>query len=524
MKQKPFFVRLTLAAILAFFLYYAVYPLLCMFANLTAADASSLFASGSFWRACRATLIASGLTTILSMLLALAMALLLLRTDACCKTLWQIFFIVPMLVPSVSEGAGLILLFGNNGVLTRLFHLPFSLYGIQGIVLGHILYTAPIAFLLLSTALRRQDYTPHEAAAVLGVTPLHRFWRITLPAIRREGIAAAFLVFALSAADFGVPALLGGKVKTLASIMYAQVEGQLQFGKGSVIGVCLLIPAIFSFLADSASRRSAKAFVIHPFPIRKGPVRKFFATSACVLLALLFALPAATCTVIMLLEDYPLHMQFTLRHLGEIWSAQGAAGMRNSLLLALGTALFGTLTALLAAYGASRHRGILPRLVHLAAVTSMTVPGLVLGLAYILAFKTAPFYGTLGILIFSSTIHFFTTPYLMLYQTMTRFHQDLESVGATLGIPPFRLFTDVLLPQCAGPLLDAANYFFLNAMVTISAVSFLSNQQTRPLSLLISQYSSQINPEAAAALTFLIMVVNLLVRGAVALLRRRVKT
>lgn len=523
MKSRPLFVRVSLAVLVSFFIVFAVYPLICMFAQLTGADARAVFSTNNFSRALRSSLISAGLTTVISLMLALCMALLIARSGAKFKSMWQVLFILPMLIPSVSEGTGIVVLFGNNGFLHRMLDLKFTIYGIQGIVLGHVLYTAPIAFLLLSSALRRQDYTPYEAAAVLGVPPVRRFAAITLSYLRRDLIAAAFLVFALSVTDYGVPAAVGGKFKTLASLMYAQVEGQLQFGKGAVIGVCLLVPAIFSFLADSSSRKTSDGFTRRAFPVSHSPLRDTLSTAACAMFALFFVLPAASCIVIMLIEDYPLHMDFTLRHLSDVWSAQGAKGMANSLSLAFGCAIFSTFVALFSAYNAARQQGFFPRLIHLAAVTAVTVPGLVLGLSYILAFKGSFLYGTMVIMILACTVHFFTTPYLMLYQTMGRFHRDLEAVGATLGIRPFRLFMGVILPLCVGTLLDMASYFFLNAMINISVVSFLSKNATRPLSLLVAQYSEQINPEAAATLSVLILAVNLFIRSMSALARKKVQ-
>ena len=112
----------------------------------------------------------------------------------------------------------------------------------------------------------------------------------------------------------------------------------------------------------------------------------------------------------------------------------------------------------------------------------------------------------------------------MLYQTFGKLNANLEGTGRVLGVPPFRLFTNVFLPQCAETLLDMFSYFFLNAMVTISAVSFLATAQTRPLSMLVTQYSDQINPEGAAVLSFFILTINLLVRGIVFLLKRLLRT
>ena len=56
------------------------------------------------------------------------------------------------------------------------------------------------------------------------------------------------------------------------------------------------------------------------------------------------------------------------------------------------------------------------------------------------------------------------------------------------------------------------SFFFVNSMVTISAVVFLTSASTRPLSLLVTQYHDQMNLAGAAALSFLILAVNFAVR------------
>lgn len=81
----------------------------------------------------------------------------------------------------------------------------------------------------------------------------------------------------------------------------------------------------------------------------------------------------------------------------------------------------------------------------------------------------------------------------------------------------------MLLPQCAGTLADMAAYFFVSSTVTISAAAFLSTASTRPLALLVVQYSDQLNLSGAAYLSFLILAVNLLARAAAALVRRLVR-
>lgn len=361
------------------------------------------------------------------------MALLTESTRVRCRALWRGIFVLPMLLPSVSQGTGLVLLLGTNGLLTRGLCLPGSIYGLQGIVLGQVLYTAPIAYLLLANLLRYRSRSPYDAARLAGVPPLFRWSGITLPFLRKELLAAAFLVFSLSVTDYGIPLAVGGKVKTLASVMYSSVVDQLDFGRGCVIGLLLLIPALCSSVFELlAPRRWVVSAARRPAEPPENPRRDRWALLLCALTALLFVLP-------------------------------------------------------------------------------------------VLAFKGTALYVTVWILILAGVLHFFTTPYNLLYQSLQKLSSELESVGSTLGIPPLRLIFDVLLPQCAGTLADMAAYFFVSSTVTISAAAFLSTASTRPLALLVVQYSDQLNLSGAAYLSFLILAVNLLARAAAALVRRLVR-
>ena len=57
-----------------------------------------------------------------------------------------------------------------------------------------------------------------------------------------------FATFTLIVTDYGVPLMVGGKYITVPVVMYQEVIGQLNFGKGAVYGCLLLIPAVGGFL------------------------------------------------------------------------------------------------------------------------------------------------------------------------------------------------------------------------------------------------------------------------------------
>ena len=123
---------------------------------------------------------------------------------------------------------------------------------------------------------------------------------------------------------------------------------------------------------------------------------------------------------------------------------------------------------------------------------------------------------------FSSPVsmHFFASPYLMAYNTFGKINENLENVGATMGISRWCIVRDVILPQSADTILEMMSYFFVNCMMTISAVSFLATVETKPLALMIPQFEGQMQLECAAFVSLVILVVNVAMKLAVYLARR----
>ncbi|NLE03243.1 MAG: ABC transporter permease subunit [Crenarchaeota archaeon] len=183
------------------------------------------------------------------------------------------------------------------------------------------------------------------------------------------------------------------------------------------------------------------------------------------------------------------------------------------------TSIVGIAIASATAYLASRVKSKFSRFLHLMAIVSLAVPGLVLGLSYIIVFKKTFFYGTIAIMVMVNTVHFFASPYLMIYNAFNKMNENLEEVGHILGIRRLRIIKDVILPQSKYTLIEMFSYFFVNSMMTISAVSFLANSDNKPLSLLINQFETYNMMECAAVVALLILVVNILMKGIVYLIK-----
>jgi iron(III) transport system permease protein len=163
------------------------------------------------------------------------------------------------------------------------------------------------------------------------------------------------------------------------------------------------------------------------------------------------------------------------------------------------------------------------KFLHLSSITSAAIPGVVLGLSYVLAFKGMPIYGTILILVMVNTVHFIASPYLMIYNSLSKINDNLEHVAHTMGIYRHQMIRDVLIPQCKGTIIEMFSYFFVNCMITISAVSFLATTANKPISLMITQFEAQMQLECAAVVSIMILVVNLAIKGIVHLLKSKEK-
>jgi len=191
--------------------------------------------------------------------------------------------------------------------------------------------------------------------------------------------------------------------------------------------------------------------------------------------------------------------------------------------MALCVALFGSIVAFLTAYLSARMKSKTSKFLHMSSITSAAIPGLVLGLAYAMTFAGTPVYNTMLILVMVNTVHFISSPYLMMYNSLSKINGNLESVGDTLGISRVRMLKDVFLPQSITTLLEMFSYFFVNCMMTISAVSFLATTANKPISLMINQFEAQMQLECAAVVSLLILSVNLVIKGTVHIFKVRKK-
>jgi len=519
--RRSDFVKMLLAIIL---FVSVICPLATMLMNMAGSDVINVLRQSRFREALLNSIMAAATATVISIILAWGFALCVVRTKMRFRGIFSVFVTMPMLIPSISHGMGLVLLLGANGIITRTFGLSGSIYGFHGIVTGSVFYAFPVAFLMLADILKYEDGSPYEAATVLGIPRKNQFLSITFPYLRKPLISVVFAVFTLIFTDYGVPLMISGRFITLPVLMYQEVIGLLNFSRGSVIGSFLLIPAVIAFLFDLFNRdRANQNFVIQEKlkPINK--LRDGIAMSYVLLVCFIIALPVIVFIMLTFINSYPVDMGLSFRNITRTMNMGAGRFLTTSLIIAVWVSIIGTVLSYFIAYFTARTPGKTSRMLHLISITSLAIPGLVLGLSYVLFFKGTFIYGTIAILIMVNIVHFMASPYLMAYNSLGKLNINLEDVGRTLGVGRFRIIRDVLIPQTKLTILEMFSYFFVNSMMTISAVSFLSTVRNRPISLMITNFEAQLFLEGAAFVSIIILGCNLLIKLAVYIITKTIK-
>lgn len=511
--------------LLLYLLVTVVYPLVTLVSTIRPADVQDILTSAQFLPMLGNSVITTVIATAISVVLSFLLAYALNRSNVRFKSVWVVLFTIPMLIPSISQGMGLVQLFGDNGLITNLLGWNIGLYGYKGIIMGSVLYSFPVSFLMFNDSLQYEDYTIYEAASVLGLSKWNQFTTITLPAMRRTIVSAVLAVFTMVFTDYGVPLMTGGTVMTLPVYMYREVIGMMNFSGGAVIGIVLLLPAVVAFVMDlrNTGNAGSSSTITNPYRIEDNKKRDVFVYICFGVVFFLLCLPIIAFLCLSFVEKYPIDMSFSFNAIKKLFENKITMYFINAMAVALLTALVGTSLSYFSAYVTARSKNSSTnKVLHFISMLSLAIPGVVLGLSFVLSFNKLPFYTTIFILAMVNIVHFFSSPYLMAYNSLSKFNGNLEDVSVTLGISKMRMLFDVYIPCTMSTIVEMYSYFFVNSMITISAVAFLVNFRTMPLALLIPQLESQSFIEGTALVSLMILAINIIEKMIAFLVKRKI--
>ncbi len=435
------------------------------------------------------------------------------------KKIISVLAVVPMLLPTITYGFAIIYSFGKQGLLTMLFGRQFfDIYGVWGLMIGYVIYTLPIAFLLIHNTMGYIDKKFMVVSRAMGDSRLRCFFTTIVTPMLGTFAASFIQSFTLSFTDYGIPTSVGGNMDLIANLLYNEMLGSLpNFNTGSAVAITMLLPSVVSILLLSyLERYNIRYNKISEIDLEKNRGRDVFCgiLSGIVLLAVLSVF--AVIFVVPFVDQWPYRLTPTLEHVKKVFSDDALMGVfKNSLLVAVLTAAFGTLvvygSALISARkGLDRRFG---RLLNGFALVTNTIPGMVLGVAYLLTFKGTALQNSFPILILCNIVHFFSSPYLMMKNGLEKLNASWETTAKLMGDSWLKTVFRIITPNAFATILEVFSYYFINAMVTVSAVIFIAGARTMVITAKIKELQHFANFNEIFVLSILILITNLAAKG-----------
>lgn len=510
-RRKNKEIKLIFTVLAVFFLAFLAVPMVQVIVKSLTQDTAGIglenyrevLTSKGFMQAVGNSFLVAGCSALVTTLLAFVLAYTVHYTNLGrrYKDLIAKAAVLPMLLPTITYGFAIIYSFGKQGLLTRLFGRQlFDIYGFNGLLLGYVIYTLPISFMLINNTMGYIDKRFMIVSRLMGDSPFQTF-KITILRPLLGTLAASFIqTFFLCFTDFGIPASIGGQFEVVASVLYEEMLGSVpDFGNGAVVAIIMLIPSIVSItVLNILEKYNVRYNKISPIELKKSKKRDITCAVASAVIMIGILSIFAVIFVVPFTEEWPYRTSFTLEHFQTVFEDSSLYGVyTNSLMVAIVTALVGTLMAYGAALVTARSSVSqkLKGTIDSIALVTNTIPGMVIGLAYLFCFSGTSLQNTFAILIICNMVHFFSTPYLMMKNSLSKMNASWETTAMLMGDNWTKTIIRVVTPNAVSTLLEVFSYYFVNAMVTISALIFLAGTRTMVITTKIKelQYFNKFN-------------------------------
>jgi iron(III) transport system permease protein len=385
------------------------------------------------------------------------------------------------------------------------------------IVMSLVLY--PYIFVSAHAAFLKQSASQIEVSRTLGQTAWGTFFKIILPQARPALVIGVSLVLLETLNDIGAMNFFGVQTFTLA--IYTTWLGQGNLAGAAQLSLLLLVVVAAILWIEQhargqghALRQATKVRRLEPIVLKgwKSTVATLTAFAAPLLG---FFLP---CAVLLSLG---------LRHIDRIFSSQFLQNALHSLLLAFATVVATLLLGLVFAYAKRRGSSKLIHTLILAATTGYAIPGIILGLGFLVVFGRfdnwlSPILSNVtgvkfGLLLSGSTIalvlayvaRFLAMGFGAVDTGLQKIPTRLDDVARTLGRKPNAVITTIHLPLLRPALFSGAILVFVDCMKELPATLLLRPFDYDTLASSVFTLASLDKLEESAAPALAIVLVGL---------------
>lgn len=449
------------------------------------------------------------------------------RVEIPFKNFFRVVATFPIVSPPFVISLAAIMLFGNNGLITKhLFngYFNFEIYGFNGLVLVETLAYFPTAFLVLFGVLQAIDPALEDAALDLGASKGKVFRTITLP-LATPGIASALLlVFTQSLADFGNPMIISGNYSVLSVQAYLRITGMYDLKGGAALALLLLIPSLIAFFLQKywVSKKSYVTVTGKPSAARiktDEPIIKYSVLGMCFFLT----------GVVLLFYGMVIGGSFV-----KVWGADNALTLDNYrhvftvgwefikdtlILSSIATPISGIL-GMVIAFLVVRKKFPGKGLMEVVSMLSFAVPGTVVGIGYILAFNQRPLLltGTASIIIILFIFRRVPVGIRAGIAELQQIDPYIEEASTDLGADSATTFRKITLPMITPAFFSGLAFSFVKCMTAISAIIFVISGRWNLITVAILGSVENADLSQAAAFSVTIIIFILLALGIIQVL------
>ncbi len=509
---------------------------------LTLTNFAAVYSNAGTYKVLLNTLLFASGTVLVTLVFAVPLVWLLMRTDLPFKGTIYVLMTVGILIPVFLRTIAWILLLSPriglvNQWATQLFgldHPLVSLYNIPGMAFIQGVSFVPSAFFMLAAAYRTMDPALEEAAYTAGVSKLQTFLRINIP-ITLPAIAGVMIyLFMTAIAVFEVPAIIGlpARILVLSALIYTSTNpptGLPNYGVAGAYGAVMLAAGlILAYFYVGLVQHGKKYTVItgrgyRPRQISLGRWKWAGLAFALLYLSMEVFIPFLVLLWASLLPHLQLpstaaFTQMSLDNYRNIFDYVGALPFINTAILMFavptGTMILSVLVSWIVMRTQVSFRGSLDTL----AFLPHAIPGILLavGLGYLgLAYRNIfPVYGTIIIIAIAHTISWIAYGTRTTNGVMIQVHRELEEAGKVSGASTPTVFGRIVLPLVAAGIFNSWIWISMLSYREVTMALALGTRKNLVVSTIVWQFwGNGWVPQVAALGVVLVLFAMLVVGG-----------
>lgn len=489
---------------------FVLYPAFRVLVYPSWQDYATIPQSLRWLQAARNSLVMMVISTLSATLLGLVFAFATTRADLPGRRFFRTAAMLPLFAPPFMVAFAYILMFGRQGLVTRtLLGLDANIFGWHGLWLVQTIAFFPLAMLIIAGVLEGVNPSLEHAARNLGADEWAVVRTITL-ALARPGVAGAMLVVAISVlADFGNAVIIAGGFPLLATEAWFRMEGMGDLKGAALVVAMLLVPTTALFLLErySVSRRVYVTVTGRGSRIERPPTPtglKWGAVVICSLASLLVLLVYFGVIAGAFTSVWGRNWSLTLAH----WSlaADRIVTLWTSVRIGAAAGAITAVIGVVAAFLTSRHLP-LRHAVDFLAVLPGALPGVFVGVGFVLAFNRTPLGGTVWILALALAFWHLPMGYQAAAARLKQVERAIEEAAINLGATGLRVLRDVYVPLLVKAIVEAFSVSFIRAVTNVSIVIFLiAPGQVVATFVILNMIQNNIWGAAAALTTMLLLL------------------